>query len=54
VRRHNATVVVLAERDYQKLAGKKPDFEQFLFGEGPTLEGVNLDRDLAPPRPVRF
>ena len=54
VRRHDATVVVLAERDYEKLAGKKPDFKQFLLGEGPSLEGVDLDRDLTPPRQMRF
>ena len=31
VRRHNDAVVVVAERDYEKLTGKRPDFKEFLL-----------------------
>jgi prevent-host-death family protein len=54
VRRHDAAVVVLAERDYERLAGKKPDFKRFLLGEGPSFEGLDLTRDQAPPRRVKL
>lgn len=54
VRRHDAAVIVLAESEYEKLTGKKLDFKQFLLGEGPCFEGLDLTRDSAPPRPVKL
>lgn len=54
VRRHDAAVIVLAESEYQKLTGKRRDFKQFLMGEGPSLEGVDVTRDHAPSRQVEF
>jgi len=45
VRRHDDAVVVVAERDYEKLTGKRPGFKEFLMGEGPSLEGLDLTRD---------
>lgn len=54
VRRHGDAVVVLAERDYEKLTGKRPDFKEFLMGKGPGLEGLNLTRDDSPMRDVKF
>jgi len=45
VRRRSDAVVVLARRDYEKLAGKRPSFKQFLMGKGPSLEGLDLRRD---------
>ena len=54
VRRHDASVVVLAESEYEKLTGKKHDFKQFLMGEGPSFEGLDLSRDDAPPRRVKL
>jgi antitoxin Phd len=53
LRRHDA-VIVLSERDYEKLAGKRPDFKQFLLGKGPTLEGLDLARDRSPMRDVKL
>ena len=53
LRRHDA-VIVLSERDYQKLAGKRPDFTQFLLGKGPTLEGLDLARDRSSMRDVKL
>jgi hypothetical protein len=54
VRRHNSAVVVLAESEYDKLTGKQRDFKQFLTGEGPSFEGLDLSRDGAPLRRVKF
>ena len=34
--------------------GKKRDFKQFLMGEGPSFEGLDLTRDDAPPRRVKL
>jgi len=54
VRRHDAAVVVMAESDYEKLAGKKSDFKRFLLGDGPSFEGLDLTRDDTPPRKVKL
>ncbi len=54
VRRHHDAVVVIAERDYEKLTGKRTDFKEFLMREGPSLERLNLTRDDSPMRDVKF
>jgi prevent-host-death family protein len=54
VRRHDDTVVVVAQRDYEKLTGKRRGFKDFLMGEGPSLEGLDLVRDSAPMRDVKL
>jgi antitoxin Phd len=54
VRRHDDTVVVVAQRDYEKLTGKRRGFKDFLMGEGPSLEGLDLARDSAPMRDVKL
>ncbi len=54
VRRHNDAVVVVAERDYEKLTGKRPDFKEFLLGEGPSFAGLDLSRDNSPMRDTKF
>lgn len=54
VRRHDAAVIVLSERDYEKLTRKKRDFKQFLMGEGPSFEGVDPARDETPSRQIEF
>ena len=54
VRRHDVAVVVLAENEYGKLTGNKPDFKEFLLGEGPSFEGLDLSRDPAPTRRVKL
>jgi prevent-host-death family protein len=53
IRRDDA-VIILSERDYKKLSGKRPDFKQFLLGKGPTLEDVDLTRDRSPMRDVKL
>lgn len=54
VRRRKDTVVVVAERDYERLAGKRPSFKEFLTGAGPSLEGLNLARDHSAMREVKL
>jgi prevent-host-death family protein len=54
VRRHDDTVVVVAQRDYEKLTGKRRGFKDFLLGEGPSLDGLDLVRDGAPMRDVKL
>jgi antitoxin Phd len=54
VHRHGDTVVVVAERDYEKLTGKRPGFKEFLMGEGPSFEGLDLTRDDAAMRDVKL
>jgi prevent-host-death family protein len=53
LRRHDA-VVVLARRDYEKLAGKRLSFKQFLLGKGPSFRGLDLARDKSPMRKVKL
>ena len=54
VRRRGDAVVVVAQRDYEKLTGKRPDFKTFLLGKGPSLEGLDLTRDRSPMRNVKL
>jgi hypothetical protein len=46
---HDDAVVVVAERDFEKLTGKRPGLEEFLMGEGPSFAGLDLARDDATP-----
>jgi len=54
VRRRGDVVVIVAQREYLKLTGKRPDFKEFLTAKGPSLEGVDLTRDRAPMRDVKL
>ncbi len=54
VRRRGDTVVVVAQRDYDKLSGKRPLFKAFLMGKGPSLEGLDLTHDRSPMRDVKL
>jgi hypothetical protein len=47
-------VVVVAERDYEKLIGKRPDFKEFLLGKGPSFAGLDLSRDDSPVRDTKL
>lgn len=44
IRRRKEAVIVLAEEEYEHLAGNRPDFKDYLM-QGESLEGVSLDRD---------
>jgi prevent-host-death family protein len=52
VQRRNEAVVVISASDYDRLTGTKPGFKDFLMGEGPDLEGLDLSRDRAPMRDI--
>jgi hypothetical protein len=54
LRGHKDAVVVMAERDHERLSGKRPNLKEFLTGAGPSLEGLDLTRDRSPLREVRF
>jgi antitoxin Phd len=45
VLRREDAVVVVAERDYEKLSGARPSFKEFLLSKGAGLERVDLTRD---------
>jgi predicted Zn-dependent protease with MMP-like domain len=53
VHRREDTVVVLAQRDYEKLIGKRPGFQEFLLS-GPSFVGLDLERDRSPMRDVEL
>jgi prevent-host-death family protein len=50
--RRNDAVIILSSREYEQLIGKKLGFKDFLMGEGPDLEGVDLSRDHSSMRDV--
>jgi antitoxin Phd len=50
VRRRGDAVVVVSQRDYEKLTGKSTSFKRFLMGKGPSLDGVEVGRDRTPMR----
>ncbi|MEM6911492.1 MAG: type II toxin-antitoxin system prevent-host-death family antitoxin [Verrucomicrobiota bacterium] len=53
VERRGDRVVVISNDEYEKLTGKKPDFIEFLMN-GPSLEGVDLERSKDPMREVKL
>ncbi len=54
VLRRRDAVMVVAQRDYEKLTGKRKSLKQLLLGKGPSLEGIDLRRDKSPMRKVRL
>ena len=48
VYRGHDVVVIMAERDYEELVGKRLSFKKFLTGKGPSLAGLDLTRDKSP------
>jgi antitoxin Phd len=53
ISRRKDTVVVLSLADYEKLVKKAPTLKDFLL-RGPSLEGLDLQRDQTPARDVRL
>lgn len=47
IERRGEAVVVLAEKDYRRLTGDRPPFIDYLLN-GPSLDGVDLERDRSP------
>lgn len=54
VLRRDDAVVVVAEREYEKLTGTRVSFKEFLLGDGPSLEGLDLARDPSPIREAKL
>ena len=54
VRRHRDAVVIVAQRDYDKLTGKRQGFKEFLTGKAPSLRGLDLTRDRSAMRGVKL
>lgn len=54
VRHGGDTVVVVAQRDYDKLTAKHTGFKQFLLAKGTSLEGVDLRRERSPMRDLKL
>ena len=52
--RRRDVFMVIAQRDYEKLAGTHPGFKAFLMGKGPTLDELDLTRDHSPMREVKL
>ena len=50
VRRRDA-VVVLAEEEYERLAGSRRSFKEFLLS-APAMDGIKIERDKSPMRDV--
>ena len=53
ITRRNDTVVVISAETYAELTGKRPSFKDFLM-TGPSLEGLDLERDRSPVRDVEL
>ena len=51
VTRRDDAVVILSEADYERLAGQRAGFREYLTS-GPTLVDVDLERDRSPMREV--
>jgi len=54
VLRRDEAVIVVAERDFDKLTGRRPGFKEFLMGKGPSLDGLDLTRDRSPMRDTKL
>jgi antitoxin Phd len=52
VRRRSDAVVVVSQRDYDRMNGERRSFKDFLIGKGPSLKGLDLRRDRSPMRDV--
>lgn len=53
VTRRRDCVVVLSERDYNRLIRKRQGFKDYLM-QGPSLEGLDLARDTSHSRDVKL
>ena len=54
VLRRRDAVLVVAQRDYEKLTGKRMSLKQLLLRKHPSMEGLDLTRDKSPMRRVRL
>ena len=47
VRRFKDAVIILSERDYERITGRQPSFKEHLT-QGESFDGLDLSRDLHP------
>lgn len=45
VLRRDEAFVILEEKEYQKLTGKRKSLKEYLLAEGPSLDDLDLSRD---------
>lgn len=53
ITRRKDVVVVISAEEYAELTGRRQSFKDFLMS-GPSLEGLDLDRDKTPMRNVEL
>jgi len=53
ITRRNDVVVLISATEYAELTGKRQSFKDFLMS-GPSLEGLDLERDKTPMRGVEL
>ena len=51
VRRRNESVIIVDEKEYQRLKGKRRTFKEFLLGS-PDMSGLDLTRDKSSMRAI--
>jgi len=54
VQRRDDAVVVMDAQEYDRLTGAAPSFKDFLLGEGPALDDLDLSRDRSSMREVEL
>lgn len=54
IKRRNDRVVLLSQKDYDKLTGKKLNFKDFLLTKTPALSDLEITRDQSPMRNVEL
>jgi hypothetical protein len=53
IRRRDGAVIIVDEKEYQRLKGKRRTFKDFLLN-GPDMSGLDLTRDKSPMRDVEL
>lgn len=53
ITRRDGTVVLISEKELERIEGKEPDFKEFLLSI-PDMEGVDISRDKRPLRDIEW
>jgi len=54
IKRRNDRVVLISQKDYDKLTGQKLNFKDFLLTKTPSLFDLEITRDQSPMRNVEL
>jgi len=54
IKRRNDRVVLLSQKDYDKLTGQKLNFKEFLLTKTPDLSELEITRDRSPMRNIEL